>query len=133
MNDSGPSPRALLCALVLVPRALSRNRFPELFEREAPRLARRRAGRVRSLVRQLLGERGPRSELLGEQRLADGTTLLRIGVPGLSLRRTVALSRTEAAALRYALHRASGSPLDAEDREEVESALAELEGAALER
>ena len=58
--------------------------------------------------------------------LEDGRVLIRYQVSGLALRRTAALSRIEAAALHYALHRAGAGPLDQEDRDLIEQALDRL-------
>lgn len=119
----------MLCALVLAPQAFSRNRFFSLFGDERARRARRRATAVRGIVRQLLG--GGRNatapaEVVGEQVLADGRVLLRYRIEELDFERTTALSAIEAAALRYALHRARGDRLDADARALVESALTRL-------
>lgn len=119
-------PGALLCALVLAPQTFSRNRFFRLYEDAALRRARRRAAHVRSIVRQLLGDGRRRAEIIGEQVLADGRVLLRYRVDELAFTRTTALSQLEAAALRYALHRAGAHELAQEDRSLVEQALADL-------
>ncbi|MCC6215265.1 MAG: hypothetical protein IT376_10370 [Polyangiaceae bacterium] len=122
----GLEPGALLCALVLVPGAYSRNRFYEWFAGAELARVRRRAARVRSVLRQLGAAGAQAAVLLGEQRLADGTVLLRYRVPGASLTRTLSLAPLEKAALRYALHRSRGDALDPADREVVEAALARL-------
>lgn len=119
-------PEALLCALILSPQSFSRNRFFELFEDPEMRRVRRRAARVRGIVRQLAGEGKYRAELLGEQVLGDGRVLIRYRVSGLNLQRTSALSELEAAVVRYALHRARGSELSSHDRKRVERALRAL-------
>jgi hypothetical protein len=117
----------MLCALVLVPRAFSRNRFFRLHEGHEARRTRRRAARVRGVVRQMVGDGGrPKAEIVGEQILGDGQVLLRYRVEQLGLSRTVALSAIEASALRYALHRAGILPLDEADRVVVEDALRRL-------
>ena len=122
---------ALFCALVLAPRTFARNRFFALYEQAAARRVRRRASRVRGIIRQLVGEGRPKGEIVGEQVLEDGQVLLRYRVGELSFARTTALSAVEAAALRYALHRAGAGPLLEEDRKLVEKALGKL-GAKLE-
>jgi hypothetical protein len=119
-------PDALLCALVLVPHTYSRNRFFGIFEQPALRRVRRRAAHVRAMVRQLLGDGRPRAEIIGEQVLADGRVLLRYRIEELSYTRTTALSQLEAAALRYALHRAGAGTIAEEDRHAVELALERL-------
>lgn len=126
MTAPGVDLDALLCALILAPRTFSRNRFFELFEQPEARRVRRRATRIRGVIRQLLGQGREPAEVTGEQILGDGRVLIRYRVPGLSLRRTTALSPLEAAALHYALHRATGAPLAAADREQVEAAFARL-------
>jgi hypothetical protein len=116
---------ALLCALVLAPRAFSRNRFFELFERPDQRRVRRRATRVRGILRQLLAG----AEITGEVELDDGRHLLRYRVPSLNLSRSAALSRLEFATLRFAFDRSKKREPDAEVRALVEEALGRL-GAA---
>ena len=64
--------------------------------------------------------------MLGEQILADGRTLIRYRVEHLGFTRTTALSRIEAALLRYALHLTRNSPLDTGDRLQVHEALSRL-------
>lgn len=119
-------PDALLCALILAPRTFSRNRFYELFEDPKLGRIRRRAARVRSIMRQLAGQGREPAEITGEQILEDGRVLMRYEVGHLRLRRTTALSAIEAAALHYAMNRAGAGPLDEADRERVERALARL-------
>jgi hypothetical protein len=102
---------ALLCALILAPHAFSRNRFFQLFEDPPARKVRRRASRVRGIIRQLVGTPGQPGEITGEVVLEDGQVLLRYTVPGLGLSRTAALSELEAATLRFALHRAGAGPV----------------------
>lgn len=115
---------ALLCALVLAPRAFSRNRFFELFEQPEKRRVRRRATRVRGILRQLVAG----AEITGEIELEDGRRLLRYRVPSMNLSRTAALSRLEFAALRFALDRSNRREPDAEIRALVEDALHRLGG-----
>lgn len=117
---------ALLCALTLVPTAFARNRFFNLFENPAALKVRRRASRVRGIIRQLCGTGRVKAEIVGEQVLEDGQVLLRYRVEELGFSRTAALSRLEAATLRFALFRAGAGSVDAEDRELVESALERL-------
>jgi hypothetical protein len=117
---------ALLCALTLVPTAFARNRFFNLFENPAALKVRRRASRVRGIIRQLCGTGRVKAEILGEQVLDDGQVLLRYRVEELGFSRTAALSRLEAATLRFALYRAGVGTLEAADRELVERALERL-------
>jgi hypothetical protein len=118
---------ALLCALVLAPQTFSRNRFFALFQDPSLRRIRRRAARVRGILNQLLGVGRNKAELIGEQILDDGQVLIRFRVPDLAYERTAALSALEAAALRYALHRAGAGALEAEDRDRVLAALKKLD------
>ena len=117
---------ALLCALILVPTAFARNRFFKLFENPAALKVRRRASRVRGIVRQLCGTGRVKAEIIGEQVLDDGQVLLRYRVEEIGFLRTAALSRLEAATLRFALSRAGKGSLDNADRELVENALERL-------
>ncbi len=113
---------ALLCALILTPTTYSRNRFFQLFEQPELRRVRRRATRVRGILRQLAGG----AEVTGEIELADGRRLLRYRVQRLRLSRSAALSPLEAATLRFALARAARRAPDAADRALVETALKRL-------
>ena len=117
---------ALLCALILAPNTFSRNRFFQLFEHPKARRVRRRAARVRGIIRQLAGEGTSKGVIVGEQVMADGQVLLRYHVEDLDLTRSTALTELEAAALRYALWRAGEGKLDRADRQKVETAFARL-------
>lgn len=117
---------ALLCVLVLAPGAFSRNRFFGLFEDPNRKKLRRRAGRVRGIIRQLLNPIRGNAEILGERVLEDGQVLLRYQIEELNFSRTAALSRLEAAALRYALHRSGRGELADDDRMLVEDAVSRL-------
>jgi hypothetical protein len=117
---------ALLAALILAPRTFSRNRFFWLFERPEAARIRRRAARVRGILRQLAGTPKPAAEIVGERVLADGQVHLRYRVEDLNFTRTAALSSLEAATLRYALHRSGKSSLSLEERAAVEEALGRL-------
>jgi hypothetical protein len=117
---------ALLCALTLVPTAFARNRFFNLFENPAALKVRRRASRVRGIIRQLCGTGRVKAEITGEQVLDDGQVLLRYRVEEIGFSRTAALSKLEAATLRFALFRAGVGTLENEDRDLVESALERL-------
>jgi hypothetical protein len=117
-----PDHDALLCALVLAPDTFARNRFFDLFEQPEVRRLRRRASRVRGILRQLTSG----AEVTGELELADGRRLLRYRMVELGLSRTAALSPLEAAALRFSLARANRTAVDPGDRAIVETALARL-------
>lgn len=117
---------AVLCVLILAPRTLPRNRYFFLFEDPKIRRVKRRAARVRGIIRQLT-ERGQRAaEITGEAVLEDGRCVIRYRVPSLRASRTTALSALEAATLHYALHRAGKGELDSKDRRLVERALSAL-------
>jgi hypothetical protein len=119
---------ALLCALILAPHTFPRNRFFWLFEQPDARRVRRRAARIRGIIRQLTSRGSDPAEITGEQVLKDGRVLIRYRVGRLSLRRTTALSALEAAALHYAVHRAGMGPIEESDRLAVENALHRLGG-----
>jgi hypothetical protein len=125
-SKSNVDPDALLCALVLAPGVFARNRFFWLFENKQALKVRRRASRVRGMIRQLTGDGRVKAEITGEQVLEDGQVLLRYRVEELGFSRTTALSPIEAAALRFALFRARGEVLDPESRELVERAFERL-------
>jgi hypothetical protein len=117
---------ALFCALVLAPAAFSRNRFFWLFEDQVRKRLRRRASRIRGIIRQLLNPERGEAEILGERVLEDGRVLLKYQVEELGFSRTAALSPLEAAALRYALYRAGKGQILENDRHLVESAIVRL-------
>ena len=83
---------ALLAALTLAPRTFARNRFFWLFERPEAAKIRRRAARVRGILRQLAGTPKPSAEIVGERVLSDGQVHLRYRVEELGYTRTAALS-----------------------------------------
>jgi hypothetical protein len=117
---------ALLAALILAPRTFSRNRFFWLFEKPEAARIRRRAARIRGILRQLTGTPKPAAEIVGERVLSDGQVHLRYRVEDLGYTRTAALSSLEAATLRYAMHRSGKASLSQEERTTVEEALGRL-------
>ena len=117
---------ALLAALILAPRTFARNRFFALFQNPEAAKIRRRAARVRGILRQLTGTPKPAAEIVGERVLSDGQVHLRYRVEDLGYTRTAALSSLEAATLRYAMHRSGRASLSHEDRTAVENALSRL-------
>ncbi len=117
---------ALLAALILAPRTFARNRFFTLFQNPEAAKIRRRAARIRGILRQLAGTPKPAAEIVGERVMTDGQVLLRYRVEELNYTRTAALSSLEAATLRYALHRSGIASLSHEERVAVESALSRL-------
>lgn len=126
MTQTPVDPDALLCALVLAPASYSRNRFYELFEGAGGKRVRRKAKRLRGLVRQLLGQGREQAEMLGQVELEDGSVMFRFRVENLDYQRTTSLSALEASILNYALHRAGKGELRHEDRSRVEAALLRL-------
>jgi len=117
---------ALLCVLILAPRTLPRNRYFFLYEDQRIRRVKRRAARVRGIIRQL-SVKGPKgAEITGEAVLEDGRCVIRYRLPALRASRATALSALEAAALHYALHRAGKGELEPKDRRLVERALSAL-------
>ena len=117
---------ALLAALILAPRTFARNRFFTLFQNPEAAKVRRRASRVRGILRQLAGTPTQKVEIVGERVMSDGQVLLRYRVEELGYTRTAALSSLEAATLRYALHRSGKAALSHEERSAVEAALSRL-------
>ena len=126
MSAPKVDPDALLCALVLAPRTFPRNRYFSLYEDAVARKVRRRASRVRGIIRQLVAGGVEQAEITGEQVLGDGRLLIRYRIEKLALNRTIALSPLEAAAMHYAMHRAGIGRLDPADRRLVEGALERL-------
>ncbi|MFZ5897127.1 MAG: hypothetical protein ACOY0T_39075 [Myxococcota bacterium] len=114
---------ALFAALVLVPTAFSRNRFFGLFEDPERKRLRRRAARVRGIIRQLVHPERGRAEIVGERVLEDGRVLLRYTVEEMGYSRTASLSKLEASVLRYALARGGFAEVSDEDRKLVEQSL----------
>lgn len=90
------------------------------------RKVRRRAKRVRGVIRQLLGRGREHAEVLGSQVLEDGRVLLRFRVQNLAFERTVALTELEAALVNYAMHRAGVGELETSDKNLVDEALRHL-------
>ena len=117
---------ALLCALVLAPTSFSRNRFFGLFEHPERKKLRRRAARIRGIIRQLLSPERGKAEIVGERVLEDGRVLLRYTLSEMGYSRAASLSRMEAAVLRYALSRGGRSEVPETDRHLVEEALLRL-------
>jgi hypothetical protein len=119
-------PDALLCALILAPRTFPRNRYFSLFENGVAARVRRRAARIRGMIRQLASSGNESAEITGEQVLEDGRFLIRFKVRGLALQRTAALTALEAAALHYALHLAGKGKIESSERRLVERTLERL-------
>ena len=98
-----PDADALLAALVLAPGVYSRNRFFELFRDADLHRVRARAAQLRSVVRHL----GGKAKVDGPERREgpDGSVKLRYGIASINFRRSITLSRFEAALLDVALAR----------------------------
>ena len=120
-----PDLEALLCALVLVPDAYSRNRFFGLYQRPEVQRLRRRAARLRSLIRDLVAA-GAREGSCSETRAKDGRATFVFELPDLNARRRAMLDALEASVVRYALARATEGDCEGEDRTRVEACLARL-------
>lgn len=104
-----------------------------MFQEHEMQRARRRAQMVRSLIKDLTdpwphpGEipSHPQPEIEYEEE-RDGQLHLRYRVDEFDFRRSAILAPVEAAALRYALHRAGKRPLREDDRTLVEACLAKM-------
>jgi hypothetical protein len=128
-----PNADALMVALILAPDTFSRNKFFRFYEERKMWVARRRAQLVRSLIKELTepwpatGQLPARSPAIIEKDTTlAGELHLQFSVPDMGYRRHVRLSRIEAAALRYGLHRAGRMPLNEPDRTAVEAVLRQL-------
>lgn len=133
------NPQALLVALVLAPGTFSRNRHFHLFEQGVLKQARRRAGELRGIVRDLTEpwqNPGGRAHLSGsalpgpdqvEEREVGDAIHLEYRVAALDFRRHAVLSKLEAAAVHYALAKSGRGTLSDADRRQVEAALLELD------
>jgi hypothetical protein len=131
---------ALLVALVLDASTYSRNRFFDLHKTPGFRRARRRASLVRSVVRHACARGVSTTSAPGggsggvpqplEQTLSivpddDGWSVVTYSVPRLGLRRITRMDALEVSLLRFAMARARGGELAADDvdRARVEDAL----------
>lgn len=133
-----PDLEALLCALILAPDTYARNRFFELFQSPAAQRVRRRARRVRSMLKELTEpwplempgapSSPPRATLLSEEATESGMIRVRYRVTDLEYVRTTTLEPLEASALRYALARSGRGLLADDDKKRVEAALGRLCG-----
>jgi len=116
-----PDPDALLCALVLTPATYSRNRFFALYRDPRFERVRRRAQRLRGLLRQIA--RADDASVTFEA--SDDGQVLVLAVPSLGFRRRTLLGVLERHLVEYVLGRArGGAPPSA--RTAVEGALARL-------
>ena len=99
----------LAAALLLEPKALSRNRHFALHASVEGTTARRRAARIRGLVRQITGAHGPARSISIEV-AAAGEFQLRYRLAKVAFERSTRVTSTELAVLRVALSR-SGTHL----------------------
>lgn len=95
----------LLCALVLVPSAMPRNRFYPLFARAEAQRARARAAQVRAAIRHLAGRYRFAIRLLDLAPNERGIFRLRYLLPEIKLDRSVWLDPLELSVLRLAFER----------------------------
>jgi hypothetical protein len=117
---------ALVVGLTLVPGFVSRNRSFSLFEDPEVRRARRRAGMLRGIVRQLTGAQG-NVEGVTVAHGAEGCEL-RYRLPSLHIERRASMTSLELACVRYLVSRAAVPALQAtdEDRAGIDAALRRL-------
>ncbi|MGO9835394.1 MAG: hypothetical protein ACLP1X_14365 [Polyangiaceae bacterium] len=117
---------ALVVAMTLVPRLVSRNRSFAFFEDAEVRRARARAALLRGIVRQLAGAQG-RVEALN---VAPGPSAceMRYRVPAVRMERRALLSHLEYGCIAYLAGRAGVSGIHAndEDRARIEASLRRL-------
>jgi hypothetical protein len=117
---------ALVVGLALVPGFVSRNRSFALFEDPEVRRARRRAGMLRGIVRQLGGAYGAVEGLV----VVHGAEGCELGfrVPALRIERRASLTALELACVRYLASRAGVAGLAAsdDDRASIDAALRRL-------
>ncbi|MFO0660968.1 MAG: hypothetical protein U0165_14220 [Polyangiaceae bacterium] len=112
--SSIPDATAVLAALVLVPGSLPRNRFFELYRKPELRGIRRRASELRELIAHLRDR--SRAIILRWEHDECGARAVEYELPTLRFRRSLWLSRDEAAIVDVALARCRGehAPSDAE-------------------
>lgn len=108
-DDLGVDLDALLAALVLVPGSFPRNRFFSLFRRPAARRVRRRAARIRSVIRDLTDVNDALDVELTAHDERSAVLCYRLAEPGVT--RTTVLSPAELDLLRVALSRAIAAEL----------------------
>ena len=120
---------ALLAALVLSPATFSRNRFFDMYQDPDVRRVRRRAARLRNVVRHVAGAG---AEEMRFSPAAEGLVELAYTVPSVGLRRAVLLDPLELALVRVAIARSRGVvPAGDPDMALVKVALAKLTPASL--
>lgn len=120
---------ALVVGLTLVPGFVSRNRSFSLFEDPEVRRARRRAGMLRGIVRQLTGAHGQvEGVTVGHGSHAGDACELRYRLPALRIERRASMTALELACVRYLASRAGvpGLHTTDEDRAGIDAALRRL-------
>ena len=132
---------ALVVALVLDPATYSRNRFFDLYARSDVRRARRRAMRIRSIVRHMARANWAAVYgLLTRPAAHEGRTVLSYEVPAVMLRRTTVLDNLDLALVRVALGQIDGACASAarsgllataDDKARIDATLARLAPAAM--
>jgi hypothetical protein len=117
---------ALVVGMTLVPGFVSRNKSFALFEDPEVRRARRRAGLLRGIVRQLAGAHGA-IDALSVSHGGDAFEL-RYRVPALRIERRATMTALELGCVRYLAGRAGVPGLHAtdEDRAGIDGALRRL-------
>jgi hypothetical protein len=117
---------ALVVAMTLVPRFVSRNRSFSLFENPEVRSARARAAVLRGIVRQLAGGHGRVESLDVAPR--SGEREMRYRVPGVRLERKAVLSDVEYGCVVYLAARAGvpGVRATGDDRARIDAVLRRL-------
>jgi hypothetical protein len=117
---------ALVVAMTLVPRFVSRNKSFALFEDPEVKSARARAAVLRGIVRQLAGGQGKVEALAVSAR--TGAREMRYRVPGVRLERKALLSETEYGCVMFLAARAGvpGVRATGDDRERIDAALRRL-------
>lgn len=117
---------ALVVAMTLVPRFVSRNKSFALFEDPEVRSARARAAVLRGIVRQLAGGQG-RVESL-DVGAGNGVREMRYRLPGVRFERKAILSETEYGCVAYLAARAGvpGVRATGDDRARIDAALRRL-------
>ena len=114
----------LLCALVLAPSAMPRNRFFPLFASADARRARSRAAQLRATIRHLVGRNRFAIELTELGANGDGVVQMRYRLPEIKLERSIWFDQLELSLLRLAIDRIA--PALVPDRRQADDRLGVL-------